>query len=164
MADDAWDEELRLRDLVELANKLCVQAGNMEAAKYLHEYCMAKWPDRYIENQKKNNDMAKKPEVGERWFVDTPETGGEVAVKIMSFNVETAMCDLVVLNGELTRYKNYKCHVSKLHEKPFSLKQPPLGIHPKWLWEEQRRAALADAVIRYAEAGLAVPLEVWNPD
>jgi hypothetical protein len=45
-------------------------------------------------------------------------------------------------------------------EKKASFEQilrPPLGLRPKWLWLEQRRAEILQAICRYKEAGHNVP-------
>ena len=37
--------------------------------------------------------------------------------------------------------------------------KPPLGVMPKDLWNRQRQKDLADAMVRYLEAGMKTPLE-----
>lgn len=39
-------------------------------------------------------------------------------------------------------------------------RQPPIGVHPEWLWKEQRARALAAAINRYIDEGFPVP-EEW---
>lgn len=36
---------------------------------------------------------------------------------------------------------------------------PPIGIMPKWLWDEQRKKDIEAAIIRYACAGMEIPIE-----
>jgi len=38
-------------------------------------------------------------------------------------------------------------------------KKPPIGIMPEWLHNEQRRETIADGMIRYLEADVAIPDE-----
>ena len=43
--------------------------------------------------------------------------------------------------------------------------KPPPGIKPRYLWLEERATEVKKAILRYAEAGLAVPFEwvvEWN--
>jgi len=37
--------------------------------------------------------------------------------------------------------------------------KPPLGIEPKWLWEERRMWGLIEAVARYARVGQPIPTD-----
>ena len=45
------------------------------------------------------------------------------------------------------------------------LKKPPLGIMPKYIWDDRRLTEIENAVIRFFEAQRAIPLEwviEWN--
>ena len=35
----------------------------------------------------------------------------------------------------------------------------PLGIEPKWIWEEKRMKELGNAIVRYLEVGKKIPIE-----
>lgn len=35
----------------------------------------------------------------------------------------------------------------------------PVGLRPRWVWEELRYQEVAEAICRYASAGLPVPTE-----
>lgn len=39
------------------------------------------------------------------------------------------------------------------------MEKPPLGLRPKFIWLKQRKTEIQEAVIRYFEAGVAVPIE-----
>lgn len=39
-----------------------------------------------------------------------------------------------------------------------AIKKPPLGIIPEWAWKEQRHKELNDAIHRYIDAGVGVPI------
>lgn len=41
-----------------------------------------------------------------------------------------------------------------------STKRPPIGIKPKYVWKEERKRELLQAIIRYGEASKQVP-EKW---
>lgn len=48
---------------------------------------------------------------------------------------------------------------------PRQAKKPPLGIEPRYIWEEKRRQKIRKAVTEYMNAGLMVPeawIEEWN--
>ncbi len=47
---------------------------------------------------------------------------------------------------------------NKNHNK--KLVKPPFGITPKWLHDERRKQELANAICRYAMAGVKIP-EKW---
>lgn len=38
-------------------------------------------------------------------------------------------------------------------------KKPPLGIEPKWMWEERRLEDLKKTIERYYKNGLVIPIE-----
>ena len=38
-------------------------------------------------------------------------------------------------------------------------KQPPVGLKPRWLHEEQRLKEVKEAILRYIDAGVAIPKE-----
>lgn len=37
--------------------------------------------------------------------------------------------------------------------------KPPLGVMPRFIWDERRRIELQAAIMRYMDAGMRVPLE-----
>lgn len=37
--------------------------------------------------------------------------------------------------------------------------KPPLGVMPREIWDKQRQKDLADAIVRYLEAGMKIPAE-----
>lgn len=37
--------------------------------------------------------------------------------------------------------------------------KPPLGVMPRKMWDKQRQKDLADAMVRYLEAGMKIPAE-----
>lgn len=37
--------------------------------------------------------------------------------------------------------------------------KPPLGVTPREIWDKQRQKDLADAMVRYLEAGMKIPAE-----
>lgn len=39
------------------------------------------------------------------------------------------------------------------------VKRPPIGIMPKWVWDEERKRELVAAICRYSEAGLKIPVQ-----
>ena len=41
------------------------------------------------------------------------------------------------------------------------MSKTPLGVMPRWLWEEKRIVDLKDAIIRYLETGKEIPPE-WT--
>jgi hypothetical protein len=49
---------------------------------------------------------------------------------------------------------------SKVEYEYWYCKKPPLGITPKWLYDEQRLKSLYDAIKRYMDAGL-LPNQEW---
>lgn len=36
---------------------------------------------------------------------------------------------------------------------------PPIGIEPKYIWEGKRHTAICEAITRYYQAGLEIPIE-----
>ncbi len=43
--------------------------------------------------------------------------------------------------------------------------KPPLGLKPRWLHNEERSVDLAKAIMRYIDAGVALPdewIDEWN--
>ena len=43
------------------------------------------------------------------------------------------------------------------------LSNPPIGIIPNWLWQEQRKSELLSAIVRYANENLKIPSE-WTAE
>lgn len=41
------------------------------------------------------------------------------------------------------------------------VERPPLGVKPRWAWEEERASDLSEAMQRYLDAGVEIP-EEWN--
>ena len=41
------------------------------------------------------------------------------------------------------------------------IEKPPIGIIPKYLWDEQRKDELSKAIYRYINVGRKVPEEWW---
>ena len=39
------------------------------------------------------------------------------------------------------------------------VKKPPLGLKPKWIHDEGRRKDILDAIERYSEANMPIPIE-----
>ena len=37
------------------------------------------------------------------------------------------------------------------------MRKPPLGLVPKYIWEQQRVVAICEAMLRYAKAGKKMP-------
>jgi hypothetical protein len=37
------------------------------------------------------------------------------------------------------------------------VKRPPIGICPKWIWEEDRKAELLAAMVRYSNENIKIP-------
>ena len=67
-------------------------------------------------------------------------------------------------NGSLSvndyRYLNCCSELKVVDENIFvSKSKPPLGVIPREMWERQRQKDLADAMVRYLEAGMKTPLE-----
>ena len=51
------------------------------------------------------------------------------------------------------------------HDAQSDVKKPPLGVMPRYIWEEKRRQKLRKAITAYMEADLMVPeswIEEWN--
>lgn len=42
-------------------------------------------------------------------------------------------------------------------------KRPPLGIIPKWLWDEKRKYELFETIVRYRVSGRLIP-EIWRDE
>lgn len=37
--------------------------------------------------------------------------------------------------------------------------KPPIGLTPKWVWKKERLKEVRDAIARYYDAGLVIPVE-----
>lgn len=69
------------------------------------------------------------------------------------------VCDRLCIKSEMLILET----VSEFHV-PHA-KRPPLGIEPRYVWEEKRRQKIRKAVMEYMNAGLMVPeawIEEWN--
>lgn len=44
-------------------------------------------------------------------------------------------------------------------QRPFGYAKPPLGLRPKYVWLQERRDEIMDAMNRYSHAGKVVPVE-----
>lgn len=38
------------------------------------------------------------------------------------------------------------------------IRKPPIGLKPKYIWEQERLGEICDAVIRYYNEGLQIPI------
>lgn len=67
-----------------------------------------------------------------------------------------ALTECVFKNSEgiCTVRSDYKCIFSYI-----PVTKPPLGVMPREIWYRQRQKDLADAIVRYLEAGMKAPLE-----
>ena len=83
---------------------------------------------------------------------------GRIVMKCFACGADgTAVCDkLGVTYDQLILEDDDQLH---------SVKKPPLGIEPRYVWEEKRRQKIRKAVTEYMNAGLMVPeawIEEWN--
>lgn len=58
------------------------------------------------------------------------------------------------------RYLHHCSEIKEVDENILAAKpKPPLGVMPRDIWDRKRQEELADAMLRYLEAGMKVPLE-----
>ena len=67
-------------------------------------------------------------------------------------NMNCKDCDDIMCGGQGTDYENPNCNGWKY-------KAPPIGIKPKFIWIEERKTALLEAMNRYIQADMKIPTE-----
>lgn len=45
------------------------------------------------------------------------------------------------------------------YDEPIKIKEPPIGIMPRAIWEDKRKRDIVNAMKRYADEGVPIPLE-----
>jgi hypothetical protein len=71
--------------------------------------------------------------------------------------------DTVYILAKDGYYKSDKSNWEKIEEftPTISVKKPPVGLKPQWVWYQDRIIEIEQAIDRYKEAGEHIPIE-WT--